>query len=384
MTNHTKENTYDRIRCYNDQEAVIALKRMVDYKEFYPLFSQVFPNLSKEELVDLFLSIKGSYDFQKRVMDDAVKTVVKFSMDEFTCEGIENLEKSDAYMYVANHRDIVMDAALLQHVLVTHEMNTTQITFGDNLMSSDFIVDFGKINKMFTVIRDSDRREALRNSQELSEYMRQVICSKNESVWIAQRSGRTKNGLDETQQGLLRMFAMSGEGNFKNRLKELNIVPLAISYEFEPCDYLKVYETCNSKEGKYIKKEGEDFNSVVEGIKGYKGRTKLVMGKLLTPFIDSLNDDMDKKEVLKIVANEIDRQIYANYKLWPTNYIAHDILNSKEEFSGNYTIEEKENFVKYLNDRSALLDLDSEEFKEEFLHLYANPINKAIEVCSMA
>ena len=186
---------------------------------FYPVFKHVFPNLDQSALTDLFLSITGSYDFQKRVMNDAVKTVIKFSMDEFSCEGIKNLNKNEAYLYVANHRDIVMDAALLQHVLVTHDMNTTQITFGDNLMSSDFIIDFGKINKMFTVIRDSDRREALRNSQELSEYMRYVIRSKNESVWIAQRPGRTKDGLDETQQGLLRMFAMSGEGSFKNRLK---------------------------------------------------------------------------------------------------------------------------------------------------------------------
>jgi hypothetical protein len=376
MTNHTKENTFDRIRCYNDLEAIDALKRMVEYDEFYPVFKHVFPNLDQSALSELFLSITGSYDFQKRVMDDAVKTVIKFSMDEFSCEGVENLDKDEAYLYVANHRDIVMDAALLQHVLVTYDMNTTQITFGDNLMSSNFIIDFGKINKMFTVIRDSDRREALRNSQELSEYMRYVIRTKNESVWIAQRSGRTKNGLDETQQGLLRMFAMSGEGSFKDRLKALNIVPLAISYEFEPCDYLKVYELCETKKGKYIKKKGEDFNSVVEGIRGSKGRTKLVMGKSITAFIDALPDDMDKKEILKVVAGEIDRQIYSNYQLWPTNYIAHDLLNNCELYAQNYTNEEKQHFIEYMNTRADLVEMNKEEFKEAFLQLYANPINQ--------
>ncbi|MDM8158664.1 1-acyl-sn-glycerol-3-phosphate acyltransferase [Labilibaculum sp. K2S] len=374
MTNYTKENTFDRIRCYNDSEAVDALKRMVEYDEFYPVFKHVFPNLDQSALTDLFLSITGSYDFQKRVMNDAVKTVIKFSMDEFSCEGIKNLNKNEAYLYVANHRDIVMDAALLQHVLVTHDMNTTQITFGDNLMSSDFIIDFGKINKMFTVIRDSDRREALRNSQELSEYMRYVIRSKNESVWIAQRPGRTKDGLDETQQGLLRMFSMSGEGSFKNRLKDLNIVPLAISYEFEPCDYLKVYELCETKKGKYIKKKGEDFNSVVEGIRGCKGRTKLVMGTSLSPFIDALPDDIDKKEILKVVAGEIDRQIYSNYQLWPTNYIAYDMLNDGRQYTAKYTQEEKDRFVAHMNTSAAKLDLDAEEFKTAFLSLYANPI----------
>ena len=374
MTHNTMENTFDRIRCYDDLEAVDALKRMVEYDEFYPLFGPVFPNLNESELKHLFLSITGSYDFQKRVMDDAVKTVVKFSMDDFSCEGIENLNKDEAYMYVANHRDIVLDAALLQHALVTHDMNTTQITFGDNLMFSDFIIDFGKINKMFTVIRDADGREALRNSQELSAYMRHVIRTKKESVWIAQRSGRTKDGLDATQQGLLRMFSMSGNGSFKERLKELNIVPLAISYEFEPCDYLKVYETCNTKNEKYIKKPGEDYQSVVEGIGGYKGRTKLVMGQSLSGFIDALADDIDKKETLKLVAAEIDRQIYANYQLWPNNYIAFDMLNAGERYTSKYTQEEKDRFIKHMTTSADKIDLDVEEFKTVFLSLYANPI----------
>lgn len=374
MTHNTMENTFDRIRCYDDLEAVAALKRMVEYDEFYPLFGPVFPDLNESELKDLFLSITGSYDFQKRVMDDAVKTVVKFSMDEFSCGGIENLNKDEAYMYVANHRDIVLDAALLQHALVTNDMNTSQITFGDNLMFSDFIVDFGKINKMFTVIRDSDRREALRNSMELSEYMRQVISSKKESVWIAQRSGRTKDGLDATQQGLLRMFTMSGEGSFKERLKQLNIVPLAISYEFEPCDYLKVYETCKTKNAKYIKQAGEDYRSVVEGIGGYKGRTKLVMGQSLSGFIDALPDDINKKEILQLVASEIDRQIYANYQLWPNNYIAFDMLNASEQYNSEYTQDEKNRFIEHMNTCAAKIDLDADEFKNAFLSLYANPI----------
>jgi len=376
MTNKIKENTFDRIRCYNDLEAVDALKRMVEYDEFYPVFKHVFPKLDQSALTNLFLSITGSYDFQKRVMDDAVKTVIKFSMDDFFCDGIENLDKNAAYMYVANHRDIVMDAALLQHVLVTYNMNTSQITFGDNLMSSDFIIDFGKINKMFTVIRDSDRREALRNSQELSEYMRDVILTKKESVWIAQRSGRTKDGLDTTQQGLLRMFAISGEGSFKDRLKDLNIVPLAISYEFEPCDYLKVYELCETKKGKYIKREGEDFNSVVEGIKGYKGRTKLVMGQSLSSFIDALPDDINKKEILQLVVAEIDRQIYMNYQLWPNNYIAFDMLNADQRYTSKYTQEEKDRFVVHMRSCAAKLDLDADEFETAFLSLYANPIKQ--------
>jgi len=368
-------NNFDRIRCYTDNETVDALRRMVEQVEFYPQFKPVFPNLDKTSIKELFLSITGSFDFQTRIVDQAVKTIIDFTMDEFSSSGIENLYKNQAYLFVANHRDIVMDAALLQHVMIANNMNTTQITFGSNLMITPFIIDFGKSNKMFTVFRDSDRNEQLRNSLELSEYMRQVIGSKKESIWIAQRSGRTKDGIDSTQQGLLRMFAMSGKGSIKDRLKELNIVPLSISYEFEPCDYLKVYETCCSKNKKYIKKEGEDFNSIKLGIGGYKGRTKLAIGVSLSDFIDKLPDSMDKKEILQVVASEIDRQIDNNYQLWPNNYIAYDLLNNCETYSTMYNPIEKEKFISHMSTVGSLVDLDQRVFVPAFLSLYANPLH---------
>ncbi|MBK6281622.1 MAG: 1-acyl-sn-glycerol-3-phosphate acyltransferase [Draconibacterium sp.] len=370
-------DNFDNIRCYTDDEAVEALRRMVGYDEFYPLFRHVFPELSKTELTELFLSITGSFDFQKRVVDKAVKTVIKLSMDEFTWSGIENIKSDGAYLFVANHRDIVLDAALLQVVLVSNNMNTTQITFGSNLMTTPFIIDFGKTNKMFTVFRNPDSREQIRISKQLSEYMRFVIEVKKESLWIAQRSGRTKDGIDITQQGLLRMFSMSGNGSIKKRLKELNIVPLTISYEFEPCDYLKVYETYHSQQGKYIKKKGEDYRSIAEGISGYKGRGKLVVGEPLTNFLDSLPDPMDKKELFKAVALEIDRQIYKNYQLWPSNYIAMDILNGNQKYSSKYSTAEKERFLEMMNKKMALVDLKEEDFKNYFLQLYANPVRFA-------
>ena len=368
------ENNFDRVRCYNDGETVDALKRMVESDEFFPLFKHVFPNLDKSAIRDLFLSISGSFDFQKRIVDPAVVAVINHSMDHFSSSGIENLNTGEAFMFVSNHRDIVLDAALLQHVMISNNRNTTQITFGNNLMTSPFIIDFGKSNKMFTVFRDSDMREQLRNSQELSEYMRKVIKDQNESIWIAQRSGRTKNGMDVTQHGLLRMFAMSGKGSTKDRLKELNIVPLTISYEYEPCDYLKVYETCRSKKGKYIKNRGEDFTSITEGIVGYKGKTKLVIGNPLNDFIDSLPDTMDKKELLQMVASEVDRQIYTNYQLWPTNYIAYDLLNDGEIYASQYNAGQKTRFLEHMKAVGAKIDLDKREFEKVFLNLYANPI----------
>lgn len=370
------ENNFDRIRCYDDGETVDALRRMVEYDEFFSLFRQVFPKLEKSAIKELFLSIEGSFDFQKRIVDSAVVTVINHSMDNFISSGIENLNPGGAYMFVANHRDIVLDAALLQHVMITNNRNTTQITFGNNLMTSPFIIDFGKSNKMFTVFRDSDMREQLRNSMEISEYMRTVIKDQNESIWIAQRSGRTKDGIDATQLGLLRMFAMSGTGSAKERLKELNIVPLTISYEYEPCDYLKVYETCCSKKRKYIKKEGEDFISIKLGIGGYKGCTKLVIGHSLSDFIDSLPDSMDKKEVLQAVVSEVDRQIYENYQLWPTNYIAYDLLNSCEIYSLMYTPAEKEKFISHMSAVGAKVDVDQKEFVTAFLRLYSNPVGR--------
>jgi hypothetical protein len=321
------------------------------------------------------MSITGSYDFQKRVVDIAVQTVINKSMDRFNYAGIENLDVNKAYLFLANHRDIVLDAALLQHVLVSNNMNTTQITFGSNLMTTPFIIDFGKINKMFTVFRNSDIKEQLCNSKELSEYIRHVIKSKNESIWIAQRSGRTKDGIDSTQPAVLRMFSLSGNASMKERLKELNIVPLTISYEYEPCDYLKAFETCKSKDGKYIKKKGEDYISVVEGIRGYKGRTKLVIGHVLTHFIDSLPDNMDKKEMLQVIASEVDRQVYENYQLWSTNYIAFDLLNNVDRFASEYSSNEKERFIEHLNTRMSIVNINEEEFRTAFLGIYANPIS---------
>jgi len=368
------DNNFDKIRCYNNTETVDALARMIECDEFDPLFKHVFPNKNQQEIREVFLSVTGSLDFQLKVMDEAVKKIIYNTIKEFSCEGIANLSKNEAYMFVANHRDIVMDAALLQHVLVSNKMNTTQITFGDNLMSSPFIIDFGKVNKMFTVIRNSDRREQVRNSMELSAYMRKTIIEDNESVWIAQRPGRTKDGLDATQQGLLRMFSMSGEGSTKERMQELNIVPLAISYEFEPCDYLKVYETVSSKNGKYTKQDDEDFKSVVGGIQGYKGRTKLVMGKPLCNFVRNLEDNLNKKDLFAKIANEIDRQIFANYKLWPNNYIAYDLLNQTKQFEAKYSSTEKEKFVSHMNSRSKLVDIDEADFRKGFLELYANPV----------
>jgi hypothetical protein len=256
-------------------------------------------------------------------------------------------------------------------------MNTTQITFGSNLMTTPFIIDFGKTNKMFTVFRNPDSREQIRISKQLSEYMRHVIEMKKESLWIAQRSGRTKDGIDITQQGLLRMFSMSGTGSIKKRLKELNIVPLTISYEFEPCDYLKVYETYHSQQGKYIKKKGEDYRSIAEGISGYKGRGKLVVGEPLTNFLDSLPDPMDKKDLFKAVTLEIDRQVYKNYQLWPSNYIAMDMLNGNQKYSSKYSITEKERFLEMMNKKMSLVDLKEEDFKSYFLQMYANPVKSA-------
>lgn len=370
------ENSFDRIRCYTDHETVNALKRMVEYDEFFKIFKPVFPKLDDASIVALFLSINGSYDFQKRIVDHAVRTVIDYTMDGFTSAGIENLQKENAYLFVANHRDIVLDAALLQHVLIAHGMNTTQITFGSNLMTTPFIVDFGKSNKMFTVFRNSDIKEQLKNSLELSEYMRQVIVAKKESIWIAQRSGRTKDGIDSTQQSVLKMFAMSGKGTVKERLKELNIVPLTISYEYEPCDYLKVNETHYSWYGKYIKKEGEDYNSIKLGIAGYKGRTKLVFGHSLSDFIDALPDSMGKKEILQAVAAEIDRQIYTDYQLWPTNYIAFDLLNHCQTYAANYSQQEKKKFIDHMNKVNTYVNMDPKEFIPAFLRLYANPVKE--------
>ncbi|MCF8373896.1 MAG: 1-acyl-sn-glycerol-3-phosphate acyltransferase [Bacteroidales bacterium] len=365
---------FNEIRPYTDKEIKEATQRLLQEPLFFRAVRWLLPELTDTDIVDNLNCVSGYYDFQKIFMYTAIKRIVKNSSDGLSYSGLENISKDKSYLYIANHRDIFLDSGLLEIILFENGYDTTQITFGSNLMSSQLLVDVGKINKMFKVERGGDKVEMYNNSMLLSHYIRNTVESGTDSVWIAQRNGRTKDGHDLTQPGLLKMLNMSGSGNFAEDFRKLNIVPLTISYEYEPCDILKVKEMFASRDGAYTKKPGEDLQSIISGVIENKGRIHLTCGKPIDSELNEIARLKTNNEKIKALANEIDKQIYGNYKLWKTNYIAFDLLNESQTFSSEYSQAEREDFLKYLDSNLDNTLEHKEEFKEMLLELYAGPV----------
>jgi hypothetical protein len=253
-------------------------------------------------------------------------------------------------------------------------METSEITFGSNLMFNDFIIDFGKVNRMFTVFREGNPREMLAHSRHLSDYMHHTIQDKKVSAWIAQRKGRTKDGLDKTDTAVLKMLSMFDRKNPVEAFLSLNILPIAVSYEWEPCDFTKIRELYISKDREFIKKPGEDFNSVIHGIIKPKGKINLAFGIPVNEFINKNRQSLNKHNIHQEVADYIDAQIYENYKLYPTNYYAYDSLNNTRKYAHKYHQETEKRMTQHLEDLYEFMDETSEEIKRLYLSLYAGPL----------
>ena len=370
---------FDDIRPYRDEEIPGAMSRIADSPAMPLLASYVCPDLSLDDVKNLIRSFKTVKDFQYGIMHKVNEQIIHNSITEFTFEGSDKLQKNTPYLFVSNHRDIMLDASLLQNALVDSGFETTQITFGANLMMNPLVVDIGKSNKMFRVERPGGSiKDFYKSSLHLSNYMRHVIKEERESIWIAQRNGRTKDGNDQTDQGIIKMFCMSKPENKIGALSELNIVPVAVSYEWESCDILKALELYASQNVKYIKKPGEDLNSILTGILKPKGRVHFQLCELVTE--DDLIEfnNCTNNEYHKQVAQLIDKRILRAYKLWPNNYIAHDLLYGQRRFANKYTREEKEAFMDRLS-KLERFDSDIDALKDIFLGIYANPVTNKLK-----
>lgn len=365
---------FDAIAPYRDDQINDALIRITSAKEFPYVSKFVFPDKDPQEIKEMLLEIHTSNDFQIQFMHKAVRGVVTNSSDGLTFDGFEKLHPDKRYLFIANHRDIVLDSAILQILLRENSLPRSEITFGSNLMMSPFIVDFGKINKMFTVFRGGTRQELLENSRLLSSYIRYTVTEKGESIWIAQRNGRTKDGFDKTEEGLLKMLNMSGKGNFTEDFTELNIVPLTISYEVEPCGLSKVNEMNISRSQTYIKQPGEDLKSILTGFTQYKGRIHMSVGDELCGVLTDFDNMACKNENIRKLTDIIDRQIYQNFKLFERNYIAYDILNQTNEHSDFYTPANREEFLINIENEINTLSGDKEILRKIYFEMYANPV----------
>lgn len=365
---------FDDIRPFNADEIPAATQRMAD-SDVVPAIAQ-YLEVSAEALRERIRSIKTISEFQYGLLKEVIETLLEKTTTQFDWAGLENIDEKKPYLFVSNHRDIVLDAMFLQYILAKVGQNTCQITFGSNLMSHPFVIDFGKVNKMFRTERGGSPKEFYNSMMHMSEYMRHVITEVHESVWIAQRNGRTKNGIDATDPAIIKMFGMSRRDDRVVSLAELNIVPVAVSYEWESCDKLKTLELyLTKKNGHYEKKPGEDLNSILTGIMQPKGHVHFhVCPQVTEDDLIALND-CPSGEFYKRVAELMDSRINPHFYLHPNNYIAHDLRSGSDTYAGHYTNEQKETFIKYIDWMNEYPEMNRQKLEEIFLGIYANPVD---------
>lgn len=376
ISDFAQEFEFEDIRPYYDDEIKLVATKLITDPIFMQLINYLWPSMTFEDVKQKLTKVNSSQDFQLEFMHGAIRKVLELSATGLSSSGFEQLDKTKSYLFVANHRDILLDAAILQVLLVEHGFPTSEISFGSNLKEKGFINEFVKLNRMFTVLRDGSSKELYEISRKLSAYVRHTLVDKKVSLWIAQRNGRTKDGCDITQNGLLKMLNISGKKTFSENFEQLNIVPLTISYEYEPCDFLKTQETyLAGLNTKYVKSPGEDLNSIVTGIKQFKGKIHLTVGKPIEKkelsTIDQLENDNDK---IKAFAAMLDKLIYSNYKTNPVNFIAADLLEKSYKRANKYNSEEKQSFIQYVDESLKKIKGEREQLKQLFLKIYATPV----------
>jgi len=362
---------------FSDEEASAALTRLSNHPNTKWVSKKIFPDQPETLLGEILRNIHTVDEFQTIVMCKAIQWVIDSSVTSFTYEGLENLTSIQGkYLAMSNHRDIILDPAFLQFILLNHGLPDTQICVGDNLLKHKSVELLIRSNRMIKVIRGISARELYLSSQLLSRYIREVITSGTSSVWIAQRQGRTKDGVDTTEQGLLKMFDMSGTKDFLQNFKELNIIPISISYEYEPCDILKAREILISRTQKYVKSETEDLESIIHGIMQPKGNVHIRFDSPITEEEIELASQGDKNDRYQSLRHTIDRRIIEGYRLWKTNYMAYDIVNGGTKYASEYSAQDMAEFKGYIEYLLGKVEpeLNKDDLRDILLHIYSNPV----------
>ena len=365
---------FDAIRPFYDSEINEALHDVVNHPMMKTMMNFTFPEVEDEVWKEQLKKTHSIRDFQCNFIYNTIQKVLEKSSEGLTTSGFEKLEKNTSYLFISNHRDILLDTTLLNVCLFEHGLVMTASAIGDNLVKKAFLSTLAKLNRNFLVLRGLTPREMLQSSKLLAEYMGQLLLRENRSVWIAQREGRTKDGNDETNPGVLKMIGMgSDEVNLMDYFKKLRIVPVSISYEYDPTDVLKMPQLMAEANNEvYIKDKNEDFMTILSGIMGTKKRIHISVGDVLDTEIDKIvaeNDNANKQ--VQALAQVIDDSILKNYQLWPTNFIAYDILNETDKFSHFYKETEKSLFERRLEMR---IGSDNPVTRQGFLSMYANPV----------
>lgn len=373
---------FDEIRPYRDDEVPEVMNRLVED----PVFDKVLLNLYKSEEVigkvkHRLLKTCKVDDFQEAFMVPYLENIIESSTKGITVGGLEHLETDKSYLFISNHRDIILDAALMNYEIHENGLKTTEIAIGSNLLIRQWITDLVKLNRAFVVKRNVPVKQMLEASKNLSDYIRNTITNNGDSIWIAQREGRTKDGSDGTQVSVLKMLNMSNNSNFGKGFRELNIVPLSISYEIEPCGNEKVAELLMRQGNPDFKKtEQDDLWGMVSGLNNQKGRIHFQFGKPIRHNLDNIGNSANKNVALKKLSEYVDNCIYKNFRLWPNNYIAYDEFYRTDKYQDKYSQSEKNAFIALTHERLKLVDADRADAMELWLKMYSAPV-KNLENC---
>ena len=386
--NHELLAPYDNIRPFEPEELPAVYDRLLADPQFKAVIGYVFPGVPFEALAAKMKACATNLDFQKAFCYGFLQQLL--AKASLGCDiDVSAIDTTGRYTFVSNHRDIVLDSALLSVLLIDAGFTTTcEIAIGDNLLSLPWVKDLVRVNKSFIVERALTMRQMLLSSKRMSDYMHLVIAQKHDNVWIAQREGRAKDSNDRTQEAIIKMMAMGGEGSERERIKQLHLVPLTISYEFDPCDFLKAAEFQLKRDVEGWKKSAhDDVVSMQTGIMGYKGHIHYHAAPCIDAWIDSLPEDMPKADFFKAVATHMDEEIFKGYRLYASNYVALDLLEGTQTYAKHYTDAERQQFEAYLEGQLAKIDIPNKDvpfLRERMLTMYANPARNHMAVVGKA
>lgn len=369
---------FDDIRPFESEELPEVYNRLLANKQFQQVLNYLYPGVPIDAISQKMHQCKTSLEFQKAFAYHFLQGLIDKASTGCDMDSSE-IDKTKQYTFVSNHRDIVLDSAFLSKLLIDNGFATTcEIAIGDNLLSLPWVRDLARLNKSFIVKRGLTPRELMQASIKMARYMVFALKEKHENLWIAQREGRAKDSNDLTQKSVLKMFALGAEGTLLERLQQFHIVPLSISYEYDPCDYLKAMEFQLKRDNpEYKKSAQDDIISMQTGIMGYKGRIHYHCAECIDPFLESLDSELSKNDFYATVAQHIDQQIHANYRLFANNYIALDLLENNNQYSNYYTHEEKQSFEGYIAGQLNKIQIENKDeayLRERILTMYANPV----------
>lgn len=374
-----ESSEYDDIRPYNDAEVPEKIKFLLEDATFTEMLRLLFPDEHKEMHMRKLLSeVKSINQLQRDFVSRLVERIIISTTKGLTTSGLEYLDKNKPYLFFSNHRDIILDSAFLNYIMFQSGMNSTRIAIGDNLLIYDWITHVVKLNRAFVVKRSLSVRELLEASKKLSAYIRKTITTEQNSVWIAQREGRTKDGNDQTQLALLKMLNLSNTKSLAEGFGELTVVPVSISYELEPCGISKVSELIRKETDGYQKTPADDLKSMASGLANPKGRVHFSFGRpILTSFLEK-NNNLPVNEFLQLLTERIDHRIHQYYKLWPYNYVAYELLNGTGEFTEYYTSADIVEFKSMVAKAQDTIPYNPEEVARRFTKMYARPVENAL------